>query len=102
MSSHQDKRVDINLEYDSEEQKVGMYTDVTRISVSPYTFSFEFAQGILPQGNAQEPSAKMIVRIVMSPGHAKALYNLLGENLKIFESTFGEAKSFENKVQIKK
>lgn len=94
MSSLHDKKADIPIEYVSEDRRVGAYADVTRISVSPYTISLEFAQVIPPHGSLHQ-SARVIDRIVMSPGHARAFYDLLGENLKLYEEKFGEAKSFE-------
>ncbi|MEO0260693.1 MAG: DUF3467 domain-containing protein, partial [candidate division WOR-3 bacterium] len=33
--------------------------------------------------------------IIMTPQHAKMLYNALGENIKKFEEKFGEIKIFE-------
>lgn len=97
MSSHLDKKNDVNIEYDSEEQKIGMYADVTRIGMSPNTFSFEFAQALPPQANQQKPIAKMMVRIVMSPEHAKLFFNLFKENLQLFESIKDKEKSITEK-----
>ena len=66
---------------------------MTRIGVSPYTFSFEFAQATPYKDDTQKPTAKIIFRIVMSPGHAKAFYDIFGQNLKIYETNFGEIKN---------
>jgi hypothetical protein len=99
MSQHVDKKIDVNIAYSDEDQRIGEYADVSRISVSPYTFSFEFAQLAPPKLNVVKPEAKMIFRLVMSPEHAKAFHDLLGQNIKIYEDTFGEVKTFEVKGQ---
>lgn len=101
MSSHQDKKVDVNIEYASEEQKIGVYADVTRMGISSNTFSFEFAQSIPPQASGKISSAKMIVRVVMSPEHAMGFFNIFKENLQIFESIKEKPAHIADKVPVK-
>jgi hypothetical protein len=61
------------------------YVNLVRIAHSPSEMVFDFAQ-LLP-GNT---TAKVQSRIVMSPLGAKLFFRALDENLKRFESTYGE------------
>lgn len=61
------------------------YVNLVRISHSPSELVFDFAQ-LLPGSSP----ARVQSRIVMSPLSAKLFYRALAENLKKFESTFGE------------
>lgn len=86
---------EIKFEYTDEESKTGKYSDVVRIAFSPYTISLELAQ-LIPPDNSNMSKAKVVDRIVMSPGHAKAFYEVLGQNLKNYESHFGEITAYED------
>lgn len=85
---------EITFEYPDEESRVGKYSDVVRIAFSSYTVSFELAQ-LIPPDNSNNNKARIVDRIIMSPGHAKAFYEVLGENLKKYESHFGEITTYE-------
>ncbi|MEJ2600031.1 MAG: DUF3467 domain-containing protein [Anaerolineales bacterium] len=61
------------------------YVNLVRISHSPSELVFDFAQ-LLPGSSP----ARVQSRIVMSPLSAKLFYRALAENLKKYESTFGE------------
>jgi hypothetical protein len=100
MSSHPDKK-EISIEYASEEEKIGLYADVTRMGISSNTFSFEFAQSIPPEASGQKSSAKMIVRVVMSPEHAKGFFNIFKENLDLYESIKDKGTPVADKVPVK-
>ena len=99
MTQHYDKKVEVNIIYQDEDQKIAGYADVSRIGVSPYTISFEFAQLVPHKENMGKPEAKIVYRLVMSPGHAKAFHDLLGQNLNAYETNFGDLKTFEVKKE---
>ena len=62
-----------------------IYINLVRIAHSPSEIVFDFAH-LLP---GTRP-AKVRTRIVMSPLGAKLLFRALGENIKRYESSFGE------------
>lgn len=70
-----------------EEEKTGKYSDVTRIAHSLHDFTLDFGQAI-----PEENKIKVLSRIKMSPTHTKALLSSLKQNLKKYESKFGEIK----------
>lgn len=70
-----------------DEQKVGKYSDVARIAHSLHDFTLDFGQMIPEEGKI-----KILSRIKMSPTHVKALLSSLSQNVKKYESKFGEIK----------
>ncbi len=64
------------------------YVNNAQISVSPWDFTIAFGQ------IAEVKDAKLIVQqratVVMSPEHAKALANVLNNNIASYEKAFGE------------
>jgi hypothetical protein len=62
-----------------------IYINLVRIAHSPSEMVFDFAH-LLP---GSKP-AKVKTRIVMSPLGAKLLLHALGENIKRYETSFGE------------
>ncbi|MBN2258270.1 MAG: DUF3467 domain-containing protein [Anaerolineaceae bacterium] len=71
--------------FTSRETLQASYANLVRISHSPGELVFDFAQ-LLPG----DTTAEIINRILMSPIGAKLFYHALGDNLKRFESVFGE------------
>lgn len=80
------KKINIELPADLEPR----YANFTFITHSPAEIIFDFAQ-VLPG----TPKGKVQSRIVMTPMHAKLLYNALGKNLAQFESKFGPIKTHQ-------
>ena len=74
-------QININIDPDKIEAK---YSDQAMISHNPFGFTIDFAQQI-PQMNM----IKILSRIAMSPGHAKAFSEVLSENIKTFEKNYG-------------
>jgi len=62
-----------------------VYSNLVRISHSPAELVFDFAR-LLPD----QPSARVLVRLLMSPIGAKLFFRALGENLARYEATFGQ------------
>jgi hypothetical protein len=62
-----------------------IYVNLVRIAHSPSELVFDFAH-LLP---GTSPT-RVLSRMVMSPLGAKLFYRALGENLKRYESTYGE------------
>lgn len=74
----------INIEL-GEKEAEGIYSNLAIISHSPAEFVIDFTR-ILPG----VPKGKVHARIIMTPQHAKMLFNALGDNLNKFEQQFGE------------
>ena len=62
-----------------------VYSNLVRISHSPAELVFDFAR-MLPN----QASARVLVRLLMSPIGAKLFFQALGENLARYEATFGQ------------
>ncbi|MEJ2635117.1 MAG: DUF3467 domain-containing protein [Calditrichia bacterium] len=76
----------INIELNPE-QAEGIYSNLALITHSPAEFVIDFTR-ILPG----VPKSKVYARIIMTPQHAKSLLKALEDNLKKFESQYGEIK----------
>ncbi len=79
------KQVNIELPGELEPR----YANFVLITHSAAEMILDFAQ-ILPR----TPKGKVQSRIVMTPMHAKLLYNALGQNLSQYEAKFGSIQSF--------
>lgn len=79
----------------SDEAKKGTYSNVMRVSHSPFEFTFDF--GTMPVGVEDAGVVTVYNRIIMSPAHAKIMLKALGDNLKTFEGKFGKIKLPEAK-----
>ncbi|TET24973.1 MAG: DUF3467 domain-containing protein [Candidatus Cloacimonadota bacterium] len=66
----------------------GTYSNFAFITHSPAEFIIDFAR-ILPGMK----KAKVHSRIIMTPQHAKMLFNALENNIKKFQDRFGEIKN---------
>ncbi|MBN1218720.1 MAG: DUF3467 domain-containing protein [Anaerolineae bacterium] len=71
------------------------YVNFALISHSPSELFLDFAR-IMPN----TPTAKVQVRLVMTPMNAKLLYRALAENIKNFEEKFGEINTPEHHIKI--
>jgi len=68
-----------------EQEAEGTYSNLVLISHSPAEFVLDFTR-ILPG----KPKAKVYSRIIMAPQHAKSLLMALEDNLKKYETQYGE------------
>ncbi len=62
----------------------GTYSNLMFVTHSPCEFVLDFARA-LPGGR----KGKVYARVVMTPQHAKALSDLLGRNVQMFEEKHG-------------
>ncbi|UCD64272.1 MAG: DUF3467 domain-containing protein [Candidatus Zixiibacteriota bacterium] len=76
----------INIEL-GEKEAEGIYANLAMIMHSPTEIIIDFAR-VMPR----MPKSKVLARIIMTPMHAKLLHKALTENIKKFESQFGEIK----------
>lgn len=76
----------INIEI-SEKEAEGVYSNFFLIAHSPHEFIIDFAR-MLPG----LPKAKVFARVILTPAHAKLLLSALEDNIKKYESQFGEIK----------
>ncbi len=77
------KTVQINVQLD-EQTALGEYINMARIFHNQTEFVLDAL--FLPP---QSQTAKVLSRLILSPIHAKFLFNALGQNLKIYEEKFG-------------
>ena len=82
----QPQQQQINIEL-GEKEAEGIYSNLALITHSPAEFVIDFTR-MLPG----VPKTKVYARIVMTPQHAKSLLSSLDENIKKYESQFGEIK----------
>ncbi|MFH1368690.1 MAG: DUF3467 domain-containing protein [Elusimicrobiota bacterium] len=80
------KKPEIQIEIDDSTAQ-GVYVNLAMIGHSENEFIIDF---IFMQ--PQNPKAKVRSRIITSAGHAKRLLAALQDNIKKFESRFGEIK----------
>lgn len=78
----------INIEL-GEKEAEGIYANLAMITHSPTEVVIDFSR-IMPR----TPKARVLARIIMTPMHAKLLEKALADNIKKFESQFGEIKIY--------
>lgn len=66
----------------------GAYTNVVQISHTKEEVVFDFMNILPPQGN-------LVSRVITSPGHAKRILTALQQNLKQYESKYGNIAAAE-------
>jgi hypothetical protein len=76
-----EKKIDIKVD---ESIAVGQYTNVAAIRHSREEFIFDFAF-IFPDN----PSGKLISRLILSPAHAKRFLEALASNVQGYEASHG-------------
>lgn len=81
------KKNQINVEL-KEDVASGSYSNLVIVNFSATEFVLDFAS-VMPGLE----KAKVNSRIILTPQHTKRLYNILGENIKKYESKCGEIKS---------
>jgi len=86
------KQVNIEL---PEELAQGVYSNLAIVNHSPTEFVVDFIS-MMPG----MPKAKVKSRVVLTPQHAKRLIGALSENLKKYESNFGEIKDVGKQQQV--
>lgn len=74
----------------SDEQLRGNYANMMQVSHTKEEFVMDF-MSLLP------PSAQLVSRILMSPGHAKRVMQALEENIKRYEAQFEKIDATEDK-----
>ena len=84
--TQQPQQQQINIEL-GEKEAEGIYSNLALITHSPAEFVVDFTR-MLPG----IPKTKVYARIIMTPQHAKSLHRALDENIKKYESQFGEIK----------
>lgn len=62
-----------------------VYSNVARISHTPFDFVLDFSQAL-----PGIPHAEVLSRVIMSPAGAKLFMRALSENVARYESMFGE------------
>lgn len=82
--SEQDQQNQMTIEL-GEKEAEGIYSNLAIISHSPAEVVIDFTR-ILPG----VPKARVHARIVMTPQHAKLLFNALGDNISKYENQYGE------------
>jgi len=76
----------LNIEI-GEKESEGIYANLAMIAHSPQEIIIDFAR-VMPGA----PKTKVLSRIIMTPAHAKLLSKALEENLKKYESQYGQIK----------
>ena len=76
----------INIELGDKEAD-GTYANLAMIHTSPTEMIIDFAR-VMPR----TPKARVVSRIIMTPMHAKLLWQTLEKNIKKHEEQFGEIK----------
>ena len=82
MENNKENQLQINLPADVAE---GTYSNLAIISHSSSEFVVDFVR-IMPGA----PKANVKSRIVLTPEHAKRLFNALGDNIARYEQQFGK------------
>jgi hypothetical protein len=85
---------EINIEL-PEDIAAGTYSNLAVITHSNSEFIIDFIR-MMPG----VPKAKVQSRIILTPQHAKRLMLALQDNIRKFESNFGEIKDLEGGVKI--
>jgi len=88
MTHQTDKQINIEL---GPEEAEGTYSNLVLITHSPAEFVLDFTR-VLPG----KPKAKVYSRVIMAPQHAKSLMRALEDNIKKYETQFGEIKIHGN------
>ncbi len=84
----QQKQIPIKLD---EETAMGKYANLCMVAHTPEEFTFDFI--FLAPGPPGTTQAKVISRLIVSPGHAKRLQMALNENIAKYELKHGKIAS---------
>jgi hypothetical protein len=86
------KQVSIEL---PEDLAHGVYASLAIVNHSPTEFVLDFIS-MMPG----MPKAKVKSRIILTPPHAKRLLSVLAENVKKYESQYGDIKDLGKRQQV--
>ena len=81
MSEKPDQTQGLNVKI-SDEELMGRYTNLLRVTHTREEFILDFI-------NAAPPQAIATARVISSPGHLKRIVRALAENLEKYEKAFG-------------
>ncbi len=84
MSKKENKQKKVEIKMD-EDTAMGKYSNICSLSHTPEEFVVDYI--FMPPNS---PQAKIVSRILMSPGHAKRLQLALNDNIKKYEKKFGK------------
>jgi phosphoribosyl-dephospho-CoA transferase len=87
------KQRKLNIEI-GEKESEGIYSNLAMIAHSPQEIIIDFAR-VMPGA----VKTKVLSRIIMTPAHAKMLSKALEENLKKFETQYGQIKIQGGEIQ---
>lgn len=62
-----------------------LYSNIARISHTPFDFTLDFSQAL-----PGKPQAQVLARVIMAPVGAKLFLRALADNISRYEATFGE------------
>ena len=79
------KQLSIKLD---EETATGKYANLASIAHTNDEFTLDFIY--MPPGHSGSNQAKVVSRVIVSPGHAKRLQLALNENVSKYEEKFGK------------
>lgn len=79
-----EQQINLNVDQDKIDAK---FCDLVSLSSNAFGFTYDFIQQI-----PQMKTARVLSRIAMSPQHAKMFSELLKNQVKIYEDSFGEIK----------
>jgi hypothetical protein len=88
MNENQPQQRQISVELPEKESE-GIYSNMVFMMISPQEFIVDFAR-VMPGLN----KAKVYSRIIMTPAHAKMLLKTLEDNIKKYETDFGQIKVY--------
>lgn len=88
----ENKQVSIEL---PEELAQGFYSNLVVVNHSPTEFVLDFIS-MMPG----MPKAKVKSRVILTPQHAKRLLAVLNENVKKYQSQFGDIKDTGKQQQV--
>jgi hypothetical protein len=80
-----------------DEVATGKYSNLASITHTNDEFTFDFIY--MPPGPPGNSQAKVISRIITSPGHAKRLQMALNDNISKYEAKFGKITAAKNPKQ---
>src|SRR5580700_4423169 len=80
-----------------EKEMLGQYSNLVMIHHNPEEFTMNFIY-IFPNATQGAPQGKLVSSLIVSPGHAKRLWQALGENVSRYEAQYGPIKEPASQV----
>ncbi len=75
------------------------YVNAVQVSGGPFDFTFDFGFKRPEDARPGSQDYQRLVRLTMSPGHAKSLFRILSQQLTAYEELLGEIPSPDFKDQ---